>query len=206
MTSPPNQPQKQEPVDFAELAALSALDILSPEESNLVEMNYADHSEFAQQRAEFEEVVGAIAYSSPTIALCDKLKDRLFQRIEESREQQSDLLALLKISIEELKQKTRGLSWEPIPKMTHGMMATLEIDEAKRQMAFFVRAQAGETFPNHWHAEGEEILVLEGDVVVDKRIYQPGDCISSQANTSHQPSTINGCLVFCISSLDDKFL
>lgn len=207
MTSPTNQPHKQEPVDFAELAALSALDILTPEESDLVAMNYAEHPEFAQQRAEFEAVVGAIAYSSPTIPMCNKLKDRLFQRIADNiTEQQSDLLALLKISLEELKQKTSDLSWEPIPSMAHAAMATLEVDEAKRQVAFFVRAQAGEKFPNHWHAEGEEILVLEGDVVVAERIYRQGSRISSEANTSHQPSTINGCLVFCISSLDDKFL
>ena len=207
MPSPTNQPQNQEPVDFAELAALSALDILTPEESNLVELNYAEQPEFVQQRAEFEAVVGAIAYSSPPIPMSNNLKDRLFQRIADNiTEQQSDLSALLKISMEELKQKTRGLSWQPIPTMTHGVMATLEVDQAKRQTAFFVRAQAGETFPNHWHAKGEEILVLEGDMVVDERIYQPGDRISSSANTSHQPSTVNGCLVFCISSFDDKFL
>ena len=211
MTSPPNQPDKQpdkqEPVDFSELAALSALDILTPEESNLVEINYADHSEFSVQRAEFEAVVGAIAYSSPPMPMNNNLKDRLWQRISENIPQlQPKLLDLLKISIAELKQKTRGLSWEPIPSMSNAAMATLEVDEATRQVAFFVRAQAGERFPNHWHAQGEEILVLEGDVVIDEQIYHRGSRISSQANTTHQPTTINGCLVICISSLDDQFL
>jgi len=207
MTSPKNQPQKEEPINFAELAALSALDILTPEESDLVETNYADRPEFSAQLAELKEVVGAIAYSSAPMPLNNNLKDRLFQRIAENvTEQQSHLLALLKMSIAELKQKTKGLSWAPIPSMTNGEMATLEVDEAKRQYAFFVRAEAGETFPNHWHAAGEEILVLEGDFVVDEHIYRQGSILSSEANTSHQPNTINGCLAFCISSFDDKFL
>ena len=207
MTSPPNQPDKQEPVDFAELAALSALDILTAEESDLLELNYAEHPEFSAERAEFEAVVGAIAYSSPTMPMNNNLKDRLWQRIAENiTEQQSDLWALLSRSLTELKQKTQGLSWEPIPSMTDAAMATLEVDEAKRQVAFFVRAQAGERFPNHWHAAGEEILVLEGDVVVNERIYTKGSRISSEANTSHEPATINGCLVLCVSSLDDKFI
>ena len=207
MTSPKNQPQKQEPIHFAELAALSALDILTPEESDLVERNYADHPDFSSQLDEFKEVVGAIAYSSTPMPLNENLKDRLFQKINQNiSEERSYLFALLKLSIAELKQKTKGLSWQPIPSMAHGEMATLEVDEATRQSAFFVRAKAGETFPNHYHATGEEILVLEGDVFVGEDVYRPGSIMSSGANTSHQPATINGCLAFCISSLDDQFL
>ena len=85
-------------------------------------------------------------------------------------------------------------------------MATYQIDKTSQSIAFFVRTTTAEDFPNHYHAAGEHVLVLEGNFVVGDQVYKRGDRIFSPANTSHQPSTTQGCLVFCVSSLDDKML
>ena len=85
-------------------------------------------------------------------------------------------------------------------------MAILAVDETHQQLAFFVKAQHGGHFPLHAHESGETVLVLAGDFVVDGLKYTAGDRIDSGGNTAHKPETINGCLLFCISSINDEIL
>lgn len=158
--------------------------------------------------AELEAAIAAIPYSTPSIPLSPDLKTRLFERIAEtsSPQGQSKLFQLFEHSIDNLKKKLEGLEWQPLPGMKNGAMATYQIDHPSRSIAFFVRATTAETFPNHYHAEGEDVLVLEGNFVVGDQVYGRGDRIFSPAKTSHQPSTTQGCLIFCVSSIDDKML
>jgi anti-sigma factor ChrR (cupin superfamily) len=61
-------------------------------------------------------------------------------------------------------------------------------------------------FPKHQHADNEEIVVLEGDLVIDGQVYHSGDRIYSLPNTVHQPETQTGCLLFVKTSLDDVII
>ncbi len=191
--------------DLAELAALYALDILDRPDRDRADAAILDRPEFARQVAEFEATMAAIPYSAPPVPLAANLKDRLFQRID-SETPESELLQLLSSSIRELKQKAANLSWEPMASFPGAATATWKVDEPRRQVAFFVRSQTPGRFPKHWHAEGEEILVIEGDFIVDDRTYYCGDRLHADANTAHQPETATGCLLLCVSSLDDRIL
>ena len=44
------------------------------------------------------------------------------------------------------------------------------MDTVRREIDFFVAANAGVQFPNHRHAGIKEIVVLEGDLVIDREL------------------------------------
>ena len=197
MTSPePNQTND---------AALYALDALESDEHAAFEQALLDSIELGQAVCEFEETAATLAYGAPSVTMAADLKERLFQRITAAGPS-SALVKLLDLSIEELKQQAAELDWSPMPGNSGAEFATWQIEAGKREIAFFVRKADGGLFPNHAHASGETVLVLEGDFVVDKQVYYPGERVSSSGGTSHQPETLNGCLLFCVSSMDDDIL
>ena len=80
------------------------------------------------------------------------------------------------------------------------------MDTVRREIDFFVGANTGVRFPNHRHAGIEEIVVLEGDLVIDGELYSSGECIRSVPGSAHQPETCGGCLIFLGTSLDNKVI
>ena len=201
-----NQEFRQENQDISELAALYALDILSSEEESEAETYLAELPEFVQEVDEFTNAVTAFAYSASPQPMAN-LKDRLFQRInEEEKKFESEIFQLINLPIKELQEQAENLSWQPLPTMANGMSAVWKIDEERREVAFFVRSESKGKFPLHSHAQGEEILVLAGDFLVDNKVYRQGERISSGGGTAHQPETLTGCLLFCVSSIDDEII
>ncbi len=203
-----NSDFRPDPAEFSDLAALYAMDVLEVEIQDKVEAYLAECPEFAQEIAEYADAVAAIPYGVSPVPMAADLKDRLFQRItyESPAEKTPDLLQHLITSVKELEQQAADLTWEPFPQVAGVMMATLQVDPDRREIAFFLRSETAVKFPRHRHATGEQILVLEGDFVVDGQVYGRGDRISSAMDTDHQPETLSGCLLLCVSSLDDEFL
>ena len=202
-------PPDSNTTDFTTGATDYALHLLAAEDGT--DENIADITNdpaLAAEMAEIQAAIASIPYSTSSAPLSPDLKTRLFERISESPSPfaQSHLFELLKQSIDVLKKKSEGLEWQSLPGMENGAMATYQVDDDAHSVAFFVRATTPEAFPNHHHAAGEEVLVLEGDFVVDEQTYGVGDRIFSRANTAHQPRTTQGCLLFCVSSVDDKML
>ncbi|MEM9214553.1 MAG: cupin domain-containing protein [Cyanobacteria bacterium P01_F01_bin.150] len=209
MNAPDMTPQDASNAEFTDRATDYALNFLTDGDATDVSIkNDISDATLAEEMAELQAAIAAIPYSTPPVPLSSDLKTRLFERIEEtpSSQAQSSLFHLLTQSINDLKQKSEGLAWQLLPGMENGAMAIYEIDQDSRSVAFFVRATTAEVFPNHHHAAGEEVLVLAGDFVVDEQVYSPGDRIFSHADTAHQPRTTQGCLLFCVSSLDDKMI
>jgi len=194
-----------------ELAALYALDVLDPQERCEAEAMLADLPAFAEEVAAFEAAAAAFAYSAPPMSIAADLKDRLFQRLDREEAavpflEQSAVSSIdSSVSVESLKQQSVDLSWQSLP-IPGASMATVQIDEESREIAFFVRAETQARFPLHSHAAGEEIVVLEGDLVVEGEVYGSGDRICSNRGSVHQPETRRGCLLFVKTSLDDKVL
>ncbi|MEM8612650.1 MAG: cupin domain-containing protein [Cyanobacteria bacterium P01_H01_bin.105] len=200
MTSP-------DPYQNADTAALYALDALEADEREQFEQALLDSGELNQAVREFEETATTLAYGAPSMPMAADLKDRLFQRVATERVgPSSDLIQLLDLSLDELKQQATELDWVSMPGASGAELATWQVDEGEREIAFFVRKAEGGLFPNHAHASGETVLVLAGDFVVGAQVYGVGERISSPGNTSHQPETRNGCLLFCVSSMDDDML
>jgi anti-sigma factor ChrR (cupin superfamily) len=67
-----------------------------------------------------------------------------------------------------------------------------------------VRSAGQAKFPEHRHAGDEELIVLDGELVIGDQVYLPGDRILSQPGTQHQPQTETGVLLFLCSSIDDE--
>ncbi|ESA34552.1 cupin 2 conserved barrel domain protein [Leptolyngbya sp. Heron Island J] len=193
--------------DPAEMAVLYALDVLEADERSQFEQALLDSVELDQAVREFEETAADLAYGAPSVPMAANLKERLFQRIAvEPVGPSSNLVTLLELSIDELKQKASELDWALMPGNSGAEIATWQTDVSFREVAFFVRKAEGGLFPNHAHASGETVLVLEGDFVVGQQVHRTGERISSPGDTSHQPATLTGCLLFCVSSMDDDIL
>ena len=180
------------PENFSELAALYVLNILDESDCHLVEEAILEFPELEMELAEFRNTTGAIAYSVPHVPMAADLKERLFQRIN------SEITI-----IETLKEQATQVTWQPylIPGIMRG---TLNLDEEKREISCFLRCEANIRFPKHQHVGREEIVVLEGDLVIDGELYTSGDRIYSRSNTIHQPETHQGCLLFVKTSLDNR--
>ena len=182
------------PENIGELTALYALDILDKSDCRGMEEAMVEFPELEMELAELRDAASAIAYTAPDIPMATDLKDRLFQRINtESPE------------IETLKAQADEVDWQPyqIPGV---MVGTLAVDNDKREISCFVRSGENIRFPKHQHADNEEIVVLEGDLVIDGELYTTGDRIYSLPNTIHQPETQQGCLLFLKTSIDDLIL
>lgn len=203
----PKQPLT--PENLEELAALYALDALEADERAQVDAAMAASEAMVQQVRDYECTVTQLPYNVTAPPMAADLKDRLFQRIAGEAvdpHQGSPLLKLLDQSITALKRQSLELSWSAIAQSYAAEIAIWETDEARREVAFFVRAKTGGPFPNHAHAAGETVLVLEGDFVVEGQSFGVGERIYAHGNTSHQPETHNGCLLLCVSSMDDEIL
>lgn len=190
---------------FCDLVPFAALDVLDETEQLWVEAEINDLPELAEELADFQRVVGALAYSAPEVPMASDLKDRLFQRLDlapppaaiptpRSPEPMGEFLAL----------RSQDLTWRPyrVPGVT---VARLRLDRARREVSAILRAEPGVCYPLHIHAEFEEIYMLEGDLCIGDQVYYAGDYIHSEQGSAHQPTTQTGCMFFVRSSLDDEY-
>lgn len=166
-------------------------------------MNDLDQLEFNS------EDIMAMSYSVPLVPLPASLKSRLMARLQLPElntefNTSPEFQQLLLQSIESLITIANTIeTWQPFPAPSGSTYAQWKVDARNRQVAFFLRVPVAGKLPSHRHASGEVVLVLEGDFVSNGIRYQVGDRSISAAQTIHQPTT-QGCLVLCISSLDDE--
>ncbi|MBE9067605.1 cupin domain-containing protein [Leptolyngbya cf. ectocarpi LEGE 11479] len=200
-------PDPYQNADAVDAAAIYALDGLGADERGQFEQALLDSADLEQTVRGFEETAAALAYGAPPVPMATDLKARLFQRIAgQPNGASSDLLKLLDLPIAELKQKATELDWCLMPGDSGVTVATWQTDDVFREAAFFARKVGKGLFPNHYHASGETVLVLEGDFVVDAQAYYPGERVTAPGKTSHQPESLSGCLLLCVSSMDDDVL
>jgi hypothetical protein len=182
------------------LLALYALNILEGEERHLVEEAIAKSPELQASLAQLHSSVATIPYSAPPVPMAANLKTRLFERIN----RQSDKPDLA--SVTALRQQAATIFWEDYAPVRGVAVAKFSMDDEKQEIAYFVRAEAGVKFPHHQHAGNEEMLILEGDLIIDGQTYLQGDSIFSQPGSGHQPATLNGCVLFLRSSFEDAII
>ncbi len=78
----------------------------------------------------------------------------------------------------------------------------LRQDQVSGRMSYLIRMEPGTTVPNHGHAQVEECLVLEGDVLVGEQQMGAGDWhIALPGSIHHDFRTRSGCLLFIQSEL-----
>lgn len=195
--------------EFCELAALYALDILDEKERRLVEDYIAQFPECELELEEFRNSVTAIPYSAPEVPMAADLKGRLFERIAEDATVQNNHRSVERPMIASdlpfFTVRAADIHWQPhrIPGVT---IAKLYEDPVRREIVCLLRAEPGVRYPRHRHALAEEILMLEGDLVINEEVYGKGDYIRSAPGTIHGPHTLTGCMFFIRTSLDNEIL
>ena len=147
----------------------------------------------------------SLGYSAPVAPLNPNLKSRLFESLG-LETPESDIVTMLNWSIQELKAKAEAATWLPMNDAPGFDMAVVKEKAESRTMACFIRADQPGSFPEHYHPAEEVVMVLGGDLIEEGQTYRSGDRIHSAACTSHSLATTEGCLLFCIASMDNEFL
>lgn len=195
---------------LADLAIFYGLDTLDDAETSKVEEQYGDLAEFQAEVAEIQSIAALLAYGVEMVPLKPNLKDRLLQRIaaEDHSQPENEFPAAEPASaaITELLEQSRAAAWKPYTSTPGIEVAMLHLDTERRRVDCFVRSPGQNCFPQHRHADDEEIVVLEGDLMIGGQVYRVGDRIYSQPGTVHQPETLNGCVILVRTSLDDEIL
>ncbi len=186
--------------------AAAALDIL--EEQAAFDRELATSATLQAELAEFQSAANDLAYGVPLVPLPSGLKSKVFARLDRTTAKPANLLDLMDWSIAKLQQVAMNLpNWEPFPMPVDSEMVVWYVDEVSAELAYFLRIKTPGKLPQHWHATGESILVLEGNFIdEDGNVYEVGDRSSAAANTSHQPTTSMGCLILAVTSINDKIL
>jgi anti-sigma factor ChrR (cupin superfamily) len=209
--------------DLAELATLYALQVLDEAELVWVDEQYSHSPAWQAEVADLESTVAMLAYGAAPIAMAPDLKDRLFERIAVEDALKSATTAPTDAAITdtttiaenptpasdnpaELLQQAKQATWQPYSYGQGVQIATLRVDDKTRRVECFVRSFGQTKFPQHRHANSEEILVLEGDLTIGSQVYLKGDRVHSLPGTVHQPETLEGCTLFLRTSLDDEIL
>ncbi|MEG5041338.1 cupin domain-containing protein [Microcoleus vaginatus GB2-A3] len=192
------------------LAALQALDILDESEPGAFAEKLKESAELKSELAALESTIAAIAYTAPPVPVAPDLKNRLFQRIAEQQPTPTESVNLKPIVTSPTENNTPSLivrshdvKWKSygVPGVSFGK---LYIDKKKRELTCLMRLEPGVTFPLHRHAASEEVLVLEGDLIVEGEICHQGDYIRSVPGSTHSPLTRGGCLLLMKTSLENE--
>jgi ChrR Cupin-like domain len=187
---------------FCDLAPLYALDLLSIEEQIWVEQQLAKSPELAEELAVYQSAVTSIPYSVPALPMAENLKDRLFDRLGLEPPLSETAPALTPETY--LAIRSQDLDWQT--HTTPGVaIAIVHRDELTRELVGFLRAEAGVRYPFHRHAKGEELFMIEGDLVIGNEVYGAGDYLRSSPGSSHAPYTNGGCRFFFRTSIDDEY-
>ena len=83
----------------------------------------------------------------------------------------------------------------------------LSTDVARSRVSLLVRLTPGAHYPAHRHADGEELYMLDGDLIVDDRTFSPGDYRRAEGGSiDHRIWTETGCTCVLITSFRDSLL
>ncbi|MEG4248544.1 cupin domain-containing protein [Microcoleus sp. herbarium5] len=196
--------------EYKILAALQALDTLDESERGAFAEKLKESAELTSELAALESTIAAIAYTVPPVPVAPDLKNRLFQRIAElpptpaeSVNIKPSVTSPTENNTPSLIVRSHDVKWKSYgtPGVSFGK---LYIDKKKREITCLMRLEPGVTFPMHRHAASEEVLVLEGDLIVEGEVCHQGDYIRSVPGSRHSPLTQGGCLLLMKTSLDNE--
>ncbi len=180
--------------EINDLLALTAMAAITPQEMQSVEEFASASPEIEIELRSLHNTAATIAYTETPLAIPLDLKQRLFNRIQQETEV-LDFIAL----------RSSQLKWKPHT-VKGLMMAVMKINRAKKEVSALIRAEVDVLYPSHRHATGEEIFMLEGELIDRGVTYKAGDYLYSEAGSIHSSFAIAGCMFFVRTSLDDAFL
>lgn len=222
-----NTMQHDDPIDLILRQAFAVSDPLT-ESQGISALEYS--SELESELRQWHDLVHSPTYNAPLLPMAH-LQERIFQSINhkcadnpDADDQCGEIEAINPNAIaSEAIHKNHQNTSPPLPKTISSWqkqaatatwspyvdgitISRLDLDLTSRQIYCFVRLVPGAKFPRHRHTAPEEILMLEGDLIIDGQTYHPGDYIYSQPGSIHQPRTDDGCLVIVRASIDDQII
>lgn len=75
---------------------------------------------------------------------------------------------------------------------------SLRYDKETKAGAVLIRMEPNSAYPEHVHTQGEEFLVLEGELIIGDRKYPQGSYVYSPPASSHHPRTETGAVLFAV--------
>ena len=93
--------------------------------------------------------------------------------------------------------RSQQVEWRPLaePGVSGVFVKTLRFDEkTRRYPTIMLKFEPGATYPPHNHPGGEEIFVLEGDLILGKDHLYAGDYLYTPPNAKHAARSETGCI------------
>jgi quercetin dioxygenase-like cupin family protein len=99
--------------------------------------------------------------------------------------------------------KTNQHDWKPLVEnlvdTTGIFVKVLRFDEhTKRAPSILLKFEAGSSYPYHNHPAGEELFVLEGDVMIEGERLEAGDYLYTPSNFKHFVKSEHGCVLLLL--------
>ncbi|NOU20036.1 MAG: cupin domain-containing protein [Bacteroidales bacterium] len=99
--------------------------------------------------------------------------------------------------------KTEQIDWLPLTeKGIHYegvFVKSLHFDrEKQRSTTILIKFEKGSSYPYHNHPGGEELFVLEGEVIIEGTLLKTGDYLFTPPNCKHSVRTEIGCTILFI--------
>ncbi len=83
------------------------------------------------------------------------------------------------------------------PTSTPGItFQSLRYDQETKAGAILLRMAPGTSYPAHEHTKGEDVFVIEGELIVGTERFPAGSYLYSPPGSTHAPRTEKGCLLF----------
>ena len=141
------------------------------------------HPAYAEAREDFDRIVELLAYDAPPVAPPPSLKERLLARIVAEAASDRALPEggfVVKEGVTAV--RTSDAPWRdtPLPGLE---TKVIHRDPERGYTTRLLRLQPGAGYPDHRHVGTEEIFVLEGSVLVNGTLLEPGDYCRSEAGT-----------------------
>jgi len=186
--------------DIRELAALYALGELSADEARAFEARLAAGDEACRSElAAFCSVVDDLAYAANSEPPPAGLRARLLERIVAGEPAVIDQGGVRFV-------RSGQFNWAP--SIAPGIeVKRLSEDPVRERVTLLVRLAPGASYPDHRHADVEELYLLEGEVFVSGVLMRPGDYCRSEPDSVHDRiHTPSGCLFLAIASPRNQYL
>jgi mannose-6-phosphate isomerase-like protein (cupin superfamily) len=180
--------------EFQDSAALHALGMAAPEESEALLLASEQDPELAAELESFRQVAAGM---SEVVAVepPPHVRDKLMARIRASSDTLQDgVLTIVRAS---------DGKWLPTP-FAGITMKQLFYDPVSGNQSVLVRMEPGAVYPHHHHKGLEHSLVLEGDAVFSDHTLFAGDYEVGASDRDHSSiTTKGGCLVFIMRNRAD---
>lgn len=75
---------------------------------------------------------------------------------------------------------------------------SLRYDKETKAGAVLIRMDAGSSYPEHIHTEGEDFFIVKGELIIGHTVYPEGSYVYSPPQSRHYPRTDKGALLFAV--------